>query len=150
MKIYRQSIWKLELTWVRIPLLLSCIIVIMLNRDNVFLVLFLSLMFLILALSLPIQFFYLVITEDKVLIRNPIYRFYNKDFFVNNITKIEIGNTGGMTSNYIRIFTNEGKSKRYAIDLINKKEYSNLIKDIRSKKIKVEVSSKALRQKGIY
>jgi len=79
------------------------------------------------------------LTRQHILIKNPIYRFSGRKFFISDITEFEIGNPGMYNYDYIRIMTRQKKSKRYVIDLIDPRDYMELLQKINEMGIKVKV-----------
>jgi hypothetical protein len=80
------------------------------------------------------------VDSDKIVVKNLFIFFWRSEYLFPDIKKVEIGNTGGLNPNHIQIFTHEKKSIRYAIELVNPKRFTELVKDLEEKGVKVEVN----------
>jgi len=87
------------------------------------------------------QVFYPIITFGKISIQHSIFRCWRKDFNTIDIDYIILGNTGGMTPDYIQIILSDRKSRRYVIDSVGRKNYPRLIKDLSDLGVRVEVKN---------
>ena len=74
-----------------------------------------------------------------MVIRNPVYRYYSRDYFYSDIEKIVIDRPGGLSPIHMLVYIPERRRKRFAIDFVNPKEYPNLVKDLEKKGVHVEV-----------
>ena len=82
--------------------------------------------------------FYVVLTENSLIVQNPAYRFWYAEFQFNTIEKIEIGYKGGLSRPYIQVMTPAKKSWRYVTDLVDERDYPDLIQTLREKGFTVE------------
>jgi len=143
MKTYRQPIRKTEsVRRILFPIFYGAFIPILFLLGNPYIINLIYIYLGVLAffgLVSTTSFFYLKITEDTLIIQNLVYRHWGNQYSFCDIEKVEIGNTGGYTLDYIRVYTTTKKSRRYVINLVNPKEYPNLIEDLESKGVKVEV-----------
>lgn len=144
MKIYKQSFWRANTTQTRfIPMFVGLVLsLLIINPKNLVyhsIIWLISGLFLFLILMAFTQYFYVILTEDALIVHNYIYRWWKKTYPYKDIKSIEIGNTGGFTNDYIRVFSDNKKSFRYVIDLVGRKNNSKLIHDLKSRNIIVDI-----------
>ncbi|MEY8591581.1 hypothetical protein AALK14_09030 [Butyricimonas hominis] len=99
------------------------------------------LVFIIVCLHLLIvQCFYVVLTPEKLIIKNGVYTFWKKEVFFDDIKKVKIVYAGKLSYPYMQIVTKKNKtgSWRYVINLINFQSYSALIEAIKAEGVAVE------------
>ena len=143
-KIYRQSFWKASVTLLVLEVsafflfFLFYFVFIYELREIVYFSIILTTYLFVILCFISTQYFYVVLTNDSVRIINGILPFIKDEYKYADITKVCIGNTGGFYYAFIQVITPEKKSLRYVIDLVNKKEYANLIKDLKSRGVTVE------------
>ncbi len=122
MKIYRRSIKKSTSMYTLKPIVVILALFLLMTIGNlkgflVFLVIELCVLSFIVACTAT-QLFYVVLTENSLIVQNPAYRFWYAEFQFNTIEKIEIGYKGGLSRPYIQVMTPAKKSWRYVTDLI--------------------------------
>ena len=150
MKIYRRSFWKAETSKCYvIPALVLFVLFLPYPMDFIYnsecyefhpLVLLPIGMFALVFLFMPSQYFYVILAEDRLMLRNSIYTFWKKECLYQDIVKVKVGWAGGRSLPYMQVFTKRTKKRtwQYVIDLVNPKSYNELIEDIKAKGIPVE------------
>ena len=123
MKIYRRSIKKSTSMYTLKPIVVILALFLLMTIGNlkgflVFLVIELCVLSFIVACTAT-QLFYVVLTENSLIVQNPAYRFWHAEFQFNTIEKIEIGYKGGLLRPYIQVMTPAKKSWRYVTDLVD-------------------------------
>lgn len=136
-KIYRRSIKKstsiYDLKAIVVMIVLFLLVTIGCPEYFVaFFVIELCVLFLFVACTAT-QLFYVVLTKNSLIVRNPAYRFWHAEFQFSTIEKIEIGYKGGLSRPYIQVMTPAKKSWRYVIDLVDERDYPDLIQTLREK-----------------
>ena len=131
MKIYRRSIKKSTSMYTLKPIVVILALFLLMTIGNlkgflVFLVIELCVLSFIVACTAT-QLFYVVLTENSLIVQNPAYRFWYAEFQFNTIEKIEIGYKGGLSRPYIQVMTPAKKSWRYVTDLVDERDYPDLI-----------------------
>ena len=109
MKIYRRSINKSTSMYTIKPIFVILALFLLMTIGNlkgflVFLVIELCVLSFIVACTAT-QLFYVVLTENSLIVQNPAYRFWHAEFQFNTIEKIEIGYKGGLLRPYIQVMT---------------------------------------------
>ena len=142
MKIYRRSIKKSTSMYTLKPIVVILALFLLMTIGNlkgflVFLVIELCVLSFIVAYTAT-QLFYVVLTENSLIVQNPAYRFWYAEFQFNTIEKIEIGYKGGLSRPYIQVMTPAKKSWRYVTDLVDERDYPDLIQTLREKGFTVE------------
>lgn len=103
-------------------------------------ILFLIILFLLIIHGWISQLFYIVLTDDKLIVQNAVYLFWRKEVQYKDIIKIKIQRSLGAYPG-IKVFT--GKSSkilwRYTIDLIDDQNLIYLIEAIKTKGVVVEM-----------
>ena len=141
MKTFRQSLWNTSLFKVNFML---TFIVTMILAPFVFIttqsvwaclgsIWFFYLLF-------PIYFtrhFYVILSADKLIIKNGVYSFMQKGYLYGDIARVKIKQSNNI---YMQVFTkkDEVKVKRYCIDVVAPKDYRELVEMIKAKGIAVE------------
>ncbi len=141
MKTFRQSLWNTSLFKVNFML---TFIVTMILAPFVFIttqsvwaclgsICFFYLLF-------PIYFtrhFYVILSMDKLIIKNGVYSSMQKEYLYGDIARVKIKQSNNI---YMQVFTkkDEEKVKRYCIDVVAPKDYRELVKMIKAKGIAVE------------
>lgn len=155
MKIYRRPFYKSLIIVPIVVMLLFFIVVFpsLVNNFNAALSNGVSLEYLI-QISIPLLMlyisvftfilvypnFYIVISNSEMTIVNGIIPFIKKTFYWDQIIRCEIGNKGGLSYNYFRVICNNNvKSMFYVIEMVPVKDYDELIKDIKSRNIEIEI-----------
>lgn len=142
MKIYRRSFWQTEeirawkLTLIVILVLVFPIFYYVgfsLKMYVYFLLLVLFLMF-----FPPFPFFYVILTDDRLVIRNGVFPFWKGEYMYKDIVKIHLEWPGYMANHYMQVFTKKKKSWRYFIDLVDPKDYQGIVDMIRAQGVIVE------------
>lgn len=158
MNIYRTSIWKSEISWFLKSTLVSCFILIIIlspflkdifeptklegRFKEVLILISIFGFFLPLLSGFIFSFYYVIVYEDRVVIKNAILPFFNWKYNFCEITQLEIGNLGGYLENHIRIIRGNKKSFRYVIGLVNPKDYRKLLNEFRKYNIEIIISGK--------
>ncbi|WP_292264772.1 hypothetical protein [Butyricimonas sp.] len=141
MKTFRQSLWNTSLFKVNFML---TFIVTMILAPFVFIttqsvwaclgsIWFFYLLF-------PIYFtrhFYVILSMDKLIIKNGVYSSMQKEYLYGDIARVKIKQSNNI---YMQVFTkkDEVKVKRYCIDVVAPKDYRELVEMIKAKGIAVE------------
>lgn len=91
-------------------------------------------------LLFPIYFtlhFYVILSADKLIIKNGVYSFMQKGYLYGDIARVKIKRGNNI---YMQVFTkkDEVKVKRYCIDVVAPKDYRELVEMIKAKGIAVE------------
>lgn len=141
-KIYRRPIKESVSIYTLKPIVIFMVLLLLVTIGNlksfvVFLVIELCVLFFAAALTAT-QLFYVVLTENSLIVRNPVYRFWRAKFGLHTIEKIEIGYKGGLSRPYIQVVIPARKSWRYVTDLVDERDYSDLIETLRKMGFKVE------------
>lgn len=141
-KIYRRPIKKSVSIYTLKPIVIFMFLLLLVTIGNlkgfvVFLVIELCVLFFAAALTAT-QLFYVVLTENSLIIKNPIYRTWFAEFQFVAIEKIEIGYKGGLSRPYIQVVMPVRKSWRYVTDLVDERDYSDLIETLRKMGLKIE------------
>ena len=127
MKIYRRSIKKSTSMYTLKPIVVILALFLLMTIGNlkgflVFLVIELCVLSFIVACTAT-QLFYVVLTENSLIVQHPAYRF---------------GYKGGLSRPYIQVMTPAKKSWRYVTDLVDERDYPDLIQTLREKGFTVE------------
>lgn len=144
MKIYRRSIWSSITIWTFIPVLISvCLILFVVFHDtekysSLLFVPFIPLIMLLMVSATA--FFYIELTDDELILRNIIYRFWHKAYPYHTITRIKLKHSGGLTQTQLQIIRGQKKSWSYVIDLVSPDDYKMLIEDLQKQGMVVEIS----------
>ena len=141
MKTFRQSLWNTSLFKVNFML---TFIVTMILAPFVFIttqsvwaclgsICFFYLLF-------PIYFtrhFYVILSADKLIIKNGVYSSMQKEYLYGDIARVKIKQTNNI---YMQVFTkkDEVEVKRYCIDVVAPKDYKELVEMIKAKGLAVE------------
>ena len=141
MKIYRRSIKKSTSMYTLKPIVVILALFLLMTIGNlkgflVFLVIELCVLSFIVA-NTAIQLFYVVLTENSLIVRNPVYRFWHAEFKFNTIEKLK----SVIRADYrglIQVMRPSKKSWRYVIDLVDERDYPDLIQTLREKGFTVE------------
>ena len=101
MKIYRRPFKKSISMYTLKPIVVILVLFLLMTIGNLkgFLVIELCVLSFIVA-NTAIQLFYVVLTENSLIVQNPAYRFWYAEFQFNTIEKIEIGYKGGLSRPY--------------------------------------------------
>ena len=144
-KIFRRSFWRtciirdLRLTFVMLIVIAFPIFYSMgfsLKMYLFFGLLFGSVFFPFFVLFL----FYVILTDDRLIIKNGIFPFWKRMYFYKDIKEVHLVWQGYMSKYYIQVFTCRKKSTRYLIeDLVAPKDYQEIVNILREKGIFVEV-----------
>ncbi len=91
-------------------------------------------------LLFPIYFtrhFYVILSADKLIIKNGVYSSMQKEYLYGDIAQVKIKQSNNI---YMQVFTkkDEVKVKRYCIDVVAPKDYKLLVEMIKAKGIVVE------------
>lgn len=144
MKTYKRSIWGSVTIWACImPVLtLACLIlfVILSNTEKNSLLLIPFIQLIILLAVSATAFFYIELTDDELIIKNIVYRFWHKAYPCHTITRIRLKRSGGLTQTQLQIIRGQKKSWSYVIDLVSPTDYKRLIEDLQKQGVVVEVS----------
>jgi len=83
------------------------------------------------------QYFYVILTDDQLILKNSIYTFWQKAYFYHEIVKVEIKPSINF---YMKVRTRKRKIFvwDYVIDLVDPKDFDELVEMIRAKGIIVE------------
>lgn len=85
--------------------------------------------------------FYVVVSNSGIDIINGIIPFIRKKYLYRDIIKVEIGNKGGFSQNYIRVIkSNKTKSLPLVICLVSKEDCMSILNDIKSYGIDIEIT----------
>lgn len=85
-------------------------------------------------------FFYIELTENGLILKNAVCRFWHKAYSYQTITRIKLKTSGGLTQTRLQIINGQKKSWCYVIDLVSPNDYKMLIEYLQKKGIVVEVS----------
>ncbi len=90
------------------------------------------------------QYFYVVLTDDQLILRNSIYTFWHKEYFYKDITKVEIKPS---TNIFMKVHLEKPRtfSGTYVIDLVAPVDYDELIDCLRAKGVIVETAGLDIR-----
>ena len=90
------------------------------------------------------QYFYVVLTDDQLILRNSIYTFWHKEYFYKDITKVEIKPS---TNIFMKVHLEKPRtfSGTYVIDLVAPVDYDELIDCLRAKGVVVETAGLDIR-----
>ena len=90
------------------------------------------------------QYFYVVLTDDQLILRNSIYTFWHKEYFYKDITKVEIKPS---TNIFMKVHLEKPRtfSGTYVIDLVAPVDYDELIDCLRAKSVIVETAGLDIR-----
>lgn len=143
MKTFRRPFWKACTTFIVVVVIIIGIVlgsVVYFATDNIwgtFMFLLVCCLFLSVCFT---QYFYVMLTNEKIIIRNSIYIFWKKEICYKDIMKLDMKWAGGVSQPYIQIRDKRtGRlSWQYVIDLVNPKEYDELIDMLRVKGVTVE------------
>lgn len=136
MKIYRRPFKKSISMYTLKPIVVILALFLLMTIGNlkgflVFLVIELCVLSFIVA-NTAIQLFYVVLTENSLIVRNPVYRFWHAEFKFNTIEKLK----SVIRADYrglIQVMRPSKKSWRYVIDLVDERDYPDLIQTLREK-----------------
>lgn len=85
--------------------------------------------------------FYVVVSSSGIDIINGIIPFIRKRYLYKDIIRVEIGNKGGLSYNYIRVIkSNKTKSLPFVICLVPKEDCKSILNDIISYGIDIEIN----------
>lgn len=146
MKIYRQSVWKerdrriyfVLGVFFGIPLLIGLVNPYALLSAFLFSGLVSCIFFLVSAVG----YFYLQTYNKGIGIKNSFYLFWNKSYRYPDISMAEFGYLFNVRSQciYLRIHTSEGKSWKYAINLVSDEDVLQLIEELKSHVVKISTT----------
>ena len=82
------------------------------------------------------QYFYVILTDDQLILKNSIYTFWYKEYFYKDITKVEIKPS---TNIFMKVHLEKPRtfSGTYVIDLVAPVDYDELIDCLRAKGVVV-------------
>lgn len=142
MKIYKRSIWSSVTIWAFFPavfILISLILFVIFSDlpGNALLVIPFVLPLMVMMISAT-AFFYIEMTDDELILRNIVYRFWHKAYPYRTITRIKLKQSGGLTQTQLQIIRGQKKSWSYVIDLVSPDDYKMLIGELQKQGIAVE------------
>lgn len=85
------------------------------------------------------EYFYVIIDNSKVQIKNGVFPFLRKEYDIKEIDRIVLGNTGGLSQDYIQINFDDKKSRKYVIELVDYKEYNAMLQNFSDLGIETEI-----------
>lgn len=87
---------------------------------------------------LVMQLFYVILTDDKLIIKNGIYPFWKKE--VRYIVKLRFIWYGGRSYPSMKVITKKSSkmSWRYTIDHVDPQDYSIIVEELKKKEVPVE------------
>lgn len=131
--IFEVKVFAIFFTLLGIPVFLS-------TEFNVPGFLFLVIFLLCIVHILISRFFYVILTDDELIIKNGIYPFWKKETRYVDIVKVRIKWYGDKSDPCMRVFTKKSSIFfwQYTIDLINPRDYAALIEAIKTKGVTVE------------
>lgn len=90
------------------------------------------------------QYFYVILTDDQLILKNSIYTFWYKEYFYKDITKVEIKPS---TNIFMKVHLEKPRtfSGTYVIDLVAPVDYDELIDCLRAKGVVVETAGLDIR-----
>lgn len=141
MKIFRQSLlntslFKVDfmLTFMVTMILLPTILV---TTRSVWICLGVDLACYMLFLVYFTRHFYVILSADKLIIKNGVYSSMRKEYLYGDVARVKIVQGRNI---HLQVFTkkDEVKVKRYCIDVVAPKDYKKLVEMIRAKGIAVE------------
>ena len=90
------------------------------------------------------QYFYVILTDDQLILKNSIYTFWHKEYFYKDITKVEIKPS---TNIFMKVHLEKPRtfSGTYVIDLVAPVDYDELIDCLRAKGVVVETAGLDIR-----
>lgn len=141
-KTFRQSLWNTSL--VKMNLTFTVIVstslapVILVTTQSMWICLAFVLSCYALFLIYFTRHFYVVLFPDKLVIKNGVYSFMQKEYYFADIMKIKIERKKNI---YMQVFTKAGEERvsRYCIDVVAPKDYGLLVEMIKLKGILVEI-----------
>ena len=82
---------------------------------------------------------YVVVGKDRLAVRNLFLRFWGGRYRYETIRSVEIRSRSvrGIRYETLQVFMDGRKSKRYTIDLVSPRDYSDMIRDLRAKGVVV-------------
>ena len=90
------------------------------------------------------QYFYVMLMDDQLILKNSIYTFWHKEYFYKDITKVEIKPS---TNIFMKVHLEKPRtfSGTYVIDLVAPVDYDELIDCLRAKDVIVETAGLDIR-----
>ena len=145
MKTYRQSFWKTDATRTSVlPVVLITLVLSLLFINSVYfkaVVCCMGGMLIYFGFLFATGYGYVVITPRQLVIKNPFYSYYSREYFYSDIEKIFIGSPGGYSPIHMLVYIPGKRRKRFVIDYVNPKEFPDLVKDLEEKGVNVEVKT---------
>lgn len=89
----------------------------------------------------PISFFYVILYDDRVVVQNGICPFWKREYFYKNMEKIVLAWPGGVAKHFMQFFSNGKKSWHYLLDMVDPKDYQEIVDAIREKGVLVETKN---------
>ena len=89
---------------------------------------------------LVIQLFYVILTDDKLIIKNGVYPFWEKEAWYIDIVKLRFIWYGGRSYPSMKVITKKSSkmSWRYTIDYVDPQDYSIIVEELKKKGVPVE------------
>lgn len=102
--------------------------------------LFLITIFLIMMHIFISQLYYVILSNDKLIIQNGVYPFWRKEVRYVDIVKVIMKWYGGRSYPCIKVITEKpsGISWRYTIDLVAPRDYIDIVDAIKAKGVVIE------------
>ncbi|WP_303181907.1 hypothetical protein [uncultured Butyricimonas sp.] len=87
--------------------------------------------------------FYLILTDDKLLIKNVFFPFWYKEFYYCDIKKVHIEQPGVIGFCYIQVIVQDKirHNRKYILDFVDTKDYRQLIPMLEEKGVDVETKN---------
>lgn len=87
--------------------------------------------------------FYLILTDDKLLIKNVFFPFWYKEFYYCDIKKVHIEQPGVIGFCYIQVIVQDKirHNRKYVLDFVDTKDYCQLIPMLEEKGVDVETKN---------
>lgn len=93
--------------------------------------------------GIVIRCFYLILVDDKLIVKNRFFPFWCKKFYYYSIKKVHIEQPGVIGVCYIQVIVQENKRHnwKYILDFVDPKDYHQLILILEEKGVNVETKN---------
>lgn len=93
--------------------------------------------------GIVIRCFYLILADDKLIVKNRFFPFWREVFYYCSIKKVHIEQSGVIGVCYIQVIVRESKGHnwKYILDFVDPKDYSQLVPTLEEKGVNVETKN---------
>ena len=148
MKVYRRSFWKTctfkygLLPSYRFLLLLGGYLLYDVEMSLVVWLYFVTI-YIVGGVGIVIRCFYLILADDKLVVKNRFFPFWREGFYYCSIKKVYIEQAGVIGVCYIQVIVRESKrhNRKYILDFVDPKDYSQLVPMLEEKGVNVETKN---------